>query len=61
MQIVINKSFRYRDEINKKYGDIIHEQKRIHQPGNEPGPVPWQGTILPLDTTGADASRFVRV
>ena len=24
-------------------------QKRMHQPGIEPGSVPWQGTILPLD------------
>ena len=22
---------------------------RMHQPGIEPGSVPWQGTILPLD------------
>ncbi|KAG4125117.1 hypothetical protein ERO13_D10G078150v2, partial [Gossypium hirsutum] len=22
---------------------------RLHQPGIEPGSVPWQGTILPLD------------
>ena len=25
------------------------KQKRMHQPGIEPGSVPWQGTILPLD------------
>ncbi|KAF8094053.1 hypothetical protein N665_0371s0035 [Sinapis alba] len=24
-------------------------QLRMHQPGIEPGSVPWQGTILPLD------------
>ncbi|KAH8934581.1 hypothetical protein BDL97_18G090600 [Sphagnum fallax] len=22
---------------------------KLHQPGIEPGSVPWQGTILPLD------------
>ena len=25
------------------------EKKVLHQPGIEPGSVPWQGTILPLD------------
>ncbi|KEH43600.1 hypothetical protein MTR_1g097200 [Medicago truncatula] len=24
-------------------------QLKLHQPGIEPGSVPWQGTILPLD------------
>jgi hypothetical protein len=24
-------------------------KKFMHQPGIEPGSVPWQGTILPLD------------
>jgi hypothetical protein len=24
-------------------------KKSMHQPGIEPGSVPWQGTILPLD------------
>ena len=24
-------------------------KKLMHQPGIEPGSVPWQGTILPLD------------
>ncbi|KAJ0015300.1 hypothetical protein Pint_20518 [Pistacia integerrima] len=24
-------------------------KKPLHQPGIEPGSVPWQGTILPLD------------
>ncbi|CAK9263071.1 unnamed protein product [Sphagnum jensenii] len=25
------------------------ESNSLHQPGIEPGSVPWQGTILPLD------------
>ena len=25
------------------------KNKIMHQPGIEPGSVPWQGTILPLD------------
>ena len=25
------------------------EEKELHRPGIEPGSVPWQGTILPLD------------
>lgn len=25
------------------------QEKNLHQPGIEPGSVPWQGTILPLD------------
>ena len=24
-------------------------ENKLHQPGIEPGSVPWQGTILPLD------------
>jgi hypothetical protein len=28
---------------------IIIAPSRLHQPGIEPGSVPWQGTILPLD------------
>ena len=24
-------------------------KRQLHQPGIEPGSVPWQGTILPLD------------
>ena len=31
----------------KKEDTII--KKGLHQPGIEPGSVPWQGTILPLD------------
>ncbi|KAJ0030533.1 hypothetical protein Pint_13051 [Pistacia integerrima] len=28
---------------------IQYKYKNVHQPGIEPGSVPWQGTILPLD------------
>ena len=28
---------------------ILIRTKSLHQPGIEPGSVPWQGTILPLD------------
>ena len=27
----------------------MNVEKSLHQPGIEPGSVPWQGTILPLD------------
>ena len=30
----------------------------MHQPGIEPGSVPWQGTILPLDHWCVDARLF---
>ncbi|RID69464.1 hypothetical protein BRARA_C01558 [Brassica rapa] len=29
----------------------------LHQPGIEPGSVPWQGTILPLDHWCFDVQR----
>ena len=28
---------------------VFAKRKSLHQPGIEPGSVPWQGTILPLD------------
>jgi hypothetical protein len=28
---------------------MIKKINQLHQPGIEPGSVPWQGTILPLD------------
>ncbi|RDX71794.1 hypothetical protein CR513_48806, partial [Mucuna pruriens] len=28
---------------------LSYPRKDMHQPGIEPGSVPWQGTILPLD------------
>ncbi|KAL4341290.1 hypothetical protein GQ457_08G019690 [Hibiscus cannabinus] len=34
--------FNPKQERKKKY-------HRLHQPGIEPGSVPWQGTVLPLD------------
>ena len=30
----------------------------MHQPGIEPGSVPWQGTILPLDHWCVDGRVF---
>ena len=36
--------------VKKKSYSQSHEAKKyLHQPGIEPGSVPWQGTILPLD------------
>ena len=35
------------DEAIKKQWENL--KIRMHQPGIEPGSVPWQGTILPLD------------
>ncbi|KAK9198439.1 hypothetical protein WN944_013623 [Citrus x changshan-huyou] len=32
-----------------KCGGHINAKNHLHQPGIEPGSVPWQGTILPLD------------
>ncbi len=28
---------------------VLKKTRQLHQPGIEPGSVPWQGTILPLD------------
>ncbi len=40
-------------KIQRKYPNCVEkktpETKRLHRPGIEPGSVPWQGTILPLD------------
>ncbi|KAH8939940.1 hypothetical protein BDL97_15G062900 [Sphagnum fallax] len=36
-----------RKEVLKK--NYKRENNSLHQPGIEPGSVPWQGTILPLD------------
>ncbi|KAF8103796.1 hypothetical protein N665_0185s0067 [Sinapis alba] len=39
--------------VKRKRRDTFHPidlcAERLHQPGIEPGSVPWQGTILPLD------------
>ena len=59
------KGERRKKKFNKKKNYIFHrtihcairgkrrkekgEKKNLHQPGIEPGSVPWQGTILPLD------------
>ncbi len=28
---------------------LVNKNENMHWPGIEPGSVPWQGTILPLD------------
>ena len=39
------------DNKHKEVQSVIPRNKKgnMHQPGIEPGSVPWQGTILPLD------------
>ena len=37
------------DPITHHMGAGFVIAKTMHQPGIEPGSVPWQGTILPLD------------
>ncbi|XLR53333.1 hypothetical protein S83_004005 [Arachis hypogaea] len=40
--------------VNSKKKNFKRKRK-LHQPGIEPGSVPWQGTILPLDHWCLDA------
>ena len=35
--------------ISQRRRPRLKKKKQLHQPGIEPGSVPWQGTILPLD------------
>ena len=60
--------------ISQRRRPRLKKKKQLHQPGIEPGSVPWQGTILPLDhwcrflvfklylfiTSFADDSRFMK-
>ena len=41
--------FPYEKNTQKKVFLSCGNKKTMHQPGIEPGSVPWQGTILPLD------------
>ncbi|KAK8648951.1 hypothetical protein V6N13_129693 [Hibiscus sabdariffa] len=34
---------------NRHCSEVHRHCSEVHQPGIEPGSVPWQGTILPLD------------
>nr|PNR49195.1 hypothetical protein PHYPA_011091 [Physcomitrium patens] len=35
--------------MSTKGGGRREDKSTVHRPGIEPGSVPWQGTILPLD------------
>ena len=38
-----------RGQLNTRENEVKRLKNLMHQPGIEPGSVPWQGTILPLD------------
>ncbi|ESQ54421.1 hypothetical protein EUTSA_v10027316mg, partial [Eutrema salsugineum] len=46
---VLDESCSIISEPVKKISIVRVKVDKLHQPGIEPGSVPWQGTILPLD------------